>query len=129
MPEPEVKYSAAGPVHDGRQQDDGQDYHDHPEEEHDDAGDCISRYGSRSSHGCQLPAAVRAYSAFSEGCTGTAHLLGGPFATGLGTKNSHYLDVHVRHSHALVTSRLTTGRWSDAAGSSVLNLVQMALSR
>src|SRR5262249_11829995 len=38
MPQPQVEYPAAGPVHDERQQDDGQDYHDHPEEEHDDAG-------------------------------------------------------------------------------------------
>jgi hypothetical protein len=28
VPEPQVEYSAAGPVHDERQQDDGQDYHD-----------------------------------------------------------------------------------------------------
>jgi len=32
VPEPQVEYSAASPVHDERQQDDGQDYHDHPEE-------------------------------------------------------------------------------------------------
>ena len=38
MPEPEVEYSAAGPVHEECQQHDGQDYDDHPEEEHDDAG-------------------------------------------------------------------------------------------
>src|SRR5262245_28971736 len=30
VPEPELEYSAAGPVHDERQQDDGQDYDDHP---------------------------------------------------------------------------------------------------
>jgi hypothetical protein len=114
-------------VHDGRQQDDGQDYHDHPEEEHDDAGDCISRYGSRSSHGCQLPAAARLIQPSRRVARHGTSL--GAFAAGLGAKDSHYLDVHVRHSHALVTSRLTTGRWSDAAGSSVLNLVQMALSR
>ena len=59
VPEPQVEYSAAGPVHDERQQDDGQDYHDHPEEEHDDAGDGIPRYSSRFSHRCQLPAAAR----------------------------------------------------------------------
>jgi hypothetical protein len=59
VPEPQVKYSAAGPVHDERQQDDGQDDHDHPEEEHDDAGDGIPGYRSRSSHGHQLPTAVR----------------------------------------------------------------------
>ena len=59
MPEPQVEYSAAGPVHDERKQDDGQDYHDHPEEEPDDAGNGMPRYSSRSSHGRQLPAAVR----------------------------------------------------------------------
>src|SRR5256885_14483856 len=59
MPEPQVEYSAAGPVHDERKQDDGQDYHDHPEEEHDDAGNGMPRYSSRSSHGRQLPTAVR----------------------------------------------------------------------
>src|SRR6266487_635632 len=59
VPEPQVEYSAAGPVHDERQQDDGQDYHDHPEEEHDDAGDGIPRYSSRSSHGHQLPTDAR----------------------------------------------------------------------
>jgi hypothetical protein len=30
MPEPQVECAAAGPVHDERQQDDGQDDHDHP---------------------------------------------------------------------------------------------------
>src|SRR5215469_16921868 len=59
VPEPQVEYSAAGPVHDERKQDDGHDYHDHPEEEHDDAGDGIPRYSSRSSHGRQLPTVVR----------------------------------------------------------------------
>ena len=59
MPHSQVEYPAAGPVHDGRQQDDGQDYHDHPEEEHDDAGDGIPGDRSRSSHGHQLPAAAR----------------------------------------------------------------------
>src|ERR1017187_7187999 len=59
MPEPQVEYSAAGPGPDERKQDDGQDYHDHPEEEHDDAGKGMPRYSSRSSHGRQLPAAVR----------------------------------------------------------------------
>ena len=57
--EPQVEYSASGPVHDERQQDDGQYYHDHPEEEHDDSGDGIPRYCSGSSHGRQLPTAVR----------------------------------------------------------------------
>jgi hypothetical protein len=59
MPEPQVECCAAGPVHDERKQDDGHDYHDHPEEEHDDAGNGITRYSSRSSHGRQLPTAVR----------------------------------------------------------------------
>src|SRR5215471_5382940 len=60
VPEPQVEYSAAGPVHDVCQQDDGQDCDDHPEEEHDDAGDGIPGYSSRSaSHGRQLPTAAR----------------------------------------------------------------------
>src|SRR5215472_14870751 len=59
MPEPEVEYSAVGPVHEECQQHDGQDYDDHPEEEHDDAGDGIPGYSSRSSHGHQLPTAAR----------------------------------------------------------------------
>src|SRR5690349_14649529 len=57
--QPHVEYAAAGPVHDGSQRDDGQDYHDHPEEEHNDAGDSTPGYGPRSSHGHQLPAIVR----------------------------------------------------------------------
>jgi hypothetical protein len=59
VPEPEVEYSATSPVHDERQQDDGQNDDHQPEEEHDDAGDCISRYASRSCHGRQLPAAAQ----------------------------------------------------------------------
>ena len=59
VPEPETEDSAASPVHDERQQDDGQDYHDHPEEEHDDAGDRIPGYRSRSSHGYRLPITAR----------------------------------------------------------------------
>ena len=59
VPDSQVEYPAAGPVHDGRQQDDGQDYHDHPEEEHDDAGNGVPRDSSRSSHDRQLPAAAR----------------------------------------------------------------------
>jgi hypothetical protein len=59
VPEPQVEYSAAGPVHDERQQDDGQYYHDHPDEEHDDAGEGVPRYSSRFSHGRQLPTAAR----------------------------------------------------------------------
>jgi len=59
VPEPQVEYCATGPVHDERQEDDGQDYDDHPEEEHDDAGDGIPGYSSRSSHGHQLPTDAR----------------------------------------------------------------------
>ena len=59
VPEPQVEYSAAGPMHHGCQQDDSQDYDDHPEEKHNDAGDGIPGYSSRSSHGHQLPAAAR----------------------------------------------------------------------
>ncbi len=60
MPELQVECCAAGPVHDERQQDDGQDHHDHPEEKHDDAGDGIPRYSScSSSHGRQLPTAAQ----------------------------------------------------------------------
>jgi hypothetical protein len=58
MPEPQGEYPTAGPVHDERKQDDGQDYYDHPEEEHDDAGNGVPRYSSRSSHGRQLPGTV-----------------------------------------------------------------------
>src|ERR1035437_7856942 len=59
MPALQVEDSAAGPVHDERKQDDGQDYHDHPEEEHDDAGEAMPRHSSRYSHGRQLTTAVR----------------------------------------------------------------------
>jgi hypothetical protein len=60
VPQPQVEYSAAGPVHDERQQDDGQDGDDHPEEEHHNAGNGIPGHSSRStSHGRQLPAAAR----------------------------------------------------------------------
>jgi hypothetical protein len=58
VPEPQVQFSATGPVHDECQQDDGQNGDHHPEEEHDDAGDGIPRYCSRSSHDRQLPAAA-----------------------------------------------------------------------
>src|SRR5215510_258971 len=67
VPEPQVEYSAAGPVHNERQQDDGQDYDDHPEEEHDDAGKGIPRYSSRSSHDCPATRRRLAYSAYSAG--------------------------------------------------------------
>jgi hypothetical protein len=51
--------SAAGPVHDICQQDDDQDHDHQPEEEHDDSGDDVPSYSSRSSHGLQLPGAAR----------------------------------------------------------------------
>jgi hypothetical protein len=51
--------SAAGPVHDVCQQDDDQDHDHQPEEEHDDSGDDVPSYSSRSSHGLQLPGAAR----------------------------------------------------------------------
>ena len=51
VPEPELEYAAAGPVHDESQHDDGQDDDDQPEEEHDNAGDGMPGYRSRSSHG------------------------------------------------------------------------------
>src|SRR5215468_5618136 len=51
VPEPQVEDSASGPVHNERQQNDGQDDDDHPEEEHDDTGNGIPGYGSGSSHG------------------------------------------------------------------------------
>src|SRR5690242_8543880 len=65
VPEPQVEYSAAGPVHDERKQDDGQDDNDHPEEEHDDAGDGIPRYTSRSSHGLPATRHCAGYSALA----------------------------------------------------------------
>jgi hypothetical protein len=58
-------------VHDERQQDDGQDNHDHPEEEHDDAGDGIPRYSSRSSHGGQLPTTIGLIQPISAGYRAT----------------------------------------------------------
>ena len=54
VPEPEIECAAAGPVHDGRQQDDGQNDNDHPEEEHNDSGNRVPGYGS-ACHGRQLP--------------------------------------------------------------------------
>ena len=50
VPEPQVEHSAASPVDDECQQDDGQNDDHHPEEKHDDGGDGIPRYSSRSSH-------------------------------------------------------------------------------
>ncbi len=57
--EPQIQDSAAGPVHDERQQDDGEDDDHQPEEEHDNSGDGVPGYSSRSSHGLQLPGAAR----------------------------------------------------------------------
>jgi hypothetical protein len=45
-------------VHDECQEDDDEDDDHHPEEEHDDSGDGVPGYGSRSSHGLQLPGAA-----------------------------------------------------------------------
>ena len=59
MSESQIQGSAAGPVHDERQQDDGEDDDHQPEEEHDDSGDGVPGYRSRSSHGLQLPGAAR----------------------------------------------------------------------
>ena len=56
--EPQVEYSATSPVHDECQQDDDQNDDHHPEKEHNDAGDCIPRYRSRSRHVRQLPGAT-----------------------------------------------------------------------
>ena len=59
MSQAQIQESAACPVHDERQKDDDQ-YGDHqPEEEHDDSGNCVPGYCSRSSHGLQLPCAER----------------------------------------------------------------------
>jgi hypothetical protein len=57
--EPQIQDSAAGPMHDERQQDDGEDDDHQPEEEHNDSGDGVPGYCSRSSHGLQLPGAAR----------------------------------------------------------------------
>src|SRR5712691_2319815 len=57
--EPQVQDSAACPVHDECQQDDGEDDDHQPEEEHDDSGDSVPGYCSGSSHGLQLPGAAR----------------------------------------------------------------------
>jgi hypothetical protein len=46
-------------MHDERQEDDGQDGDHQPEEEHDDRGDGVPGYCSRSNHGLQLPGAAR----------------------------------------------------------------------
>ena len=59
VPEPQIQDCAAGPVHDVREQDDGEDDDHQPEEEHNDSGDRVPGYGSRSSHGLQLPSAAR----------------------------------------------------------------------
>lgn len=59
VPDPQMQDPATGPVHNSRQRDDGQDDHDHPEEEHNDAGDGPAGDRSRSSHGHQLPTAAQ----------------------------------------------------------------------
>ena len=59
MSEPQIQGSAAGPVDDECEQDDDQDHDHQPEEEHDDPGDDVPSYSSRSSHGLQLPGAAR----------------------------------------------------------------------
>ena len=67
VPEPQIEYSAAGPMHDVRQQEDGQDHDEHPEEEQDEAGDGIPGHRSRSSHGHQLTHCRPTYAAASAG--------------------------------------------------------------
>jgi hypothetical protein len=56
--EPQVEYAASSPVDNERQHDDCHYGDDHPEEEHDNAGNGLARYGSRFSHGRQLPVGV-----------------------------------------------------------------------
>jgi hypothetical protein len=73
VPEPQVEQSSAGPVDDERQQDDGQYGDHHPEEKHDDAGNGIPRYSSRSSHGRQLPATGRVIRAKALGKSDLSH--------------------------------------------------------
>jgi hypothetical protein len=46
-------------MHDKREKDDDQNYDHQPEEEHNDSGNCVPGYGSRSSHGLQLPGTAR----------------------------------------------------------------------
>jgi hypothetical protein len=58
--EPQVEHSAAGPVHDECQQNDGQNDGHHPDEEQHDARDGIARYCSGSRHSRQLPKATGA---------------------------------------------------------------------
>ena len=57
--EPQGKCCAASPVHDEREQDDGQDDDHQPQEEHHNAGDCVPRDFSRSSHVPRLPSRAR----------------------------------------------------------------------
>jgi hypothetical protein len=57
--QPQMQDCTAGPVHDVCQQDDDQDHDHQPEEEHDDSGDDVPSYSSRSSHGLELPGAAR----------------------------------------------------------------------
>ncbi len=98
VPDPQVEYSAAGPVHDERQQDDGQDYDDHPEEEHDDAGDGIPGYSSRFSHGHLLPTAARLIR--RRGCGGgrvsICRLVPGAASTGCRARSRRYLNPTLR---------------------------------
>ena len=60
--EPQVQGPAARPVHDERQEDDDQDDHHQPEEEHDNPGNCVPGYSSRSCHG---PTATRLIPTYS----------------------------------------------------------------
>src|SRR5689334_16995040 len=61
--EAQVKYRAAGPVHDERQEHDGQDHNHLPEEEHDDTGNGVPGHRSRSSsHGRPATRACPTYS-------------------------------------------------------------------
>ena len=55
MPEPDVPDAAARPVHDPRQQDDGDNAHHQPEEENDNPGYRVPANCSRSNHGPRLP--------------------------------------------------------------------------
>lgn len=93
MSEPQIQGSAAGPVHNERQQDDGKDYYHQPEEEHDDSGDGVPGYCSRSSHGLQLPGTGRVirngrYSAMAcMLCSRGRHDGGHPFVASIGLPN------------------------------------------
>ena len=60
--EPQVQGPAARPVHDERQEDDDQDDHHQPEEEHDNPGNCVPGYSSRSCHGRTATRLILTYS-------------------------------------------------------------------